>query len=320
MYSDHPHLVKCFLNNRKQDGSIKSFFSDFMKSHLGKTTKGKTTKYGRELIVANIFYEGDPSKNRGLLKDFEESMTSGSDDMLRAEADDQAVINLLNDYIDRLDLRRNENRFRLKTLMIIFLMRSFSNKYYKLIMKKEYSDLLKDTYIGIYRAKCTIYTEMRDLILKAASGDLKKVPKLSSDVKFIVEHFMHSKTPIDPDFLLSVPDEDEFEVQDNIVSTLKELGIALLTERRERIITSKNFPYLEPKQLAIISDIVKEYRAMWTRFTPFVNANILVEAIGISYNSYDNYKSKVSSELIKLSNQNSYEDITAYLLEDSEDD
>lgn len=318
MYSDHPHLVKCFLNNRKQDGSIKSFFTDFMKNHLGK--QGKTSKYGRERIVSEIFYEGDPSKNRSLLKDFEETLSPANDDFIRAEADDQAVINLLNDYIKRLDLRKEANRFRLKTLMVIFLMRGFRNKYYKLEMKKEYSELLKSTVISIYRAQCTIYQEMRDTILKAANGEIKKAPKLKSDVKYLVEHYMNSKIAIDPDFMISALDEDEeIEVRDNIVDTLKDLGIAILTNRRERIITSKVFPYVDAKTLALISEVAKEYRTMWCKFTPFVNANILVEALGFSYSAYDSYKPKVANELIKLSNENSYEDITAYLLEESED-
>lgn len=308
------------MKNRKQSGSIRAFFTDFMKNHLGKNPDGRTSKYGREKIVDEVFYVGDPSKNRSLLSDYEENLSSNpTADFLRSEADDQETINLINDYISRLDLRKEENRFRLKALMIIFLMRDFRNKYYKLKMKQEYADLLKNTYIEIYRAKYSIYYELCKTIKGIAKGEITKVPKVSTNPKDLVNHFMRNNLTIDPEFMLNpAVDVDKMEVKSNIDDTLQELGLSILNERRERIITENMFPYLDTKQLRLISDTIFVYRSVWNKFHPKVNANILTIAIGISDSAKDKYKSIVSNELVKLANQNSYEDITPYLLDEDE--
>lgn len=313
-YSEHPHMVKCFLTYRKEakDQSITKFFSNFMSSYLG------NSKYDREVKVKEVFYIGDPSKNRFQLKEYEESLDLSNDVAIKNQADDQETLNLLNDYISHLDLRREENRMRLNTLLVIFMLRHFRSNYFKLELKPKYAEKLKEIYYDIIRAQSTILKMCQDRAIQVLNEE-KKVPKaISTNVNYLIDTFMHSDIELDPNFI--PVDEDVYDEDIEVEGTdakevLLELGTDLFSVRLDRIFKPERFPDLSKDMLNKVANTVRVYRKVWHCFSPTVNINILTTCVGLSTSSYDKYKSIVSSELIKLSNENSYEDITAYLLE-----
>lgn len=312
-YSDHPHMVKCFLSNRKDnDGSITAFFSNFMDSYMGKS------KYDKQVKVKEVFYIGDPSKNRFLLKDYEDTSDQSEDVSLKNQADDQETINLLNDYISHLDLRKEKYRMRLKTLLVVFMLRSFRSKYYKLELNENYANLLRDIYNNIIKAQYTLVKKCQERTLQVIKGEKKVPQKFSNNVDELIELFMHSDIEVNPKFTMitELPDEDEVDIKgDSLEDVIINLNSDIFNIRLERVFKNDRFPKVSDRVLDKVKDTIQIYRNVWNKFVPTVNSNIICKCVGISVSAYNDYKSKVSTELIKLSNENSYEDITAYLLE-----
>lgn len=309
-YSDHKKLVKTFLDNRKMKNSIRSYFNEFLRDDLGKSD------YGAKQVVDAVFYIGDPTSNRYQLSDFD-STDSDSYSHLKGVADDKQTINLLNDYISRLDLRREANRMKLKTLLIIFMLRSFRNNYYKLNVNLDYAKILKDIVDGILKAQTTILTyARRDLRLIDEGVDVA-IPRMNNDPDWFIKTFMKSDVPYDPELLLGDLEDEELiiDVKDDLEQTLATLGIHLLSVRTDRVITKVIFPFFTSDQRKLSREVIKYYKTLFQKCTPNITANILFKLVGISSHAYSKYKPIVASELIQLSNENSYEDITAYLLD-----
>lgn len=319
-YLDHKDLLSTFHTNLNHKGSIEGLFKSFIGPHLGYTS------YNISRAVDEVFYKGGPDKSRSLIQGWETELLQ-KENKLYSLNDDDAVIALLNDYIRRLNLQREQNRMRLDTLLVVFLLREFRHKYYQLKLNDTYTKKLKSVYEGIIRARMTIYRNLVDdigkYVVRGESYKKLNVSKLKPEQ--IVKEYFKSDVPVDLDNFekfenLKVDSLDEplKLLGSNLDETMSELDYRVLSERTDRVVIPENFPYLNSKQLKILFDLVQDYRGLYLKITPVVNANILVAAVGISEASYNKYKKTVASELQSLSNKYNYTDITMYLLQSNE--
>lgn len=315
-YTDQKSLINNFSKQVKHqsDASIKDFFLGFLGNRMAKT------KYGSLKIVNDIFYVGDShsSGSKFQLADHEFPEYGISDTTTEVEIDDDgSTIALLNDYLQKLDYRREENRMRMFALYAIFLMRDFRFKYYLL---KTGSDKYNKVFINIYQklmsVKFNLLEELTETLMDCVIGDkpyVSKISKLDSDK--LIEAYSVIRD-LDQDAMLDDMEEPEFDLDySDLTEAIKDLNFKLLSYRTNRLITKKNFPFLNSKKLALANKIVAEYRSVYIRFYPNANIQTICKLVGISQFTYDKYKKIVASELIALSQKSNYNDITLYLLE-----
>lgn len=310
-YSDQASLIKTLRKYSKSKGSIRSYFTDFLKENIGKSA------YGRSKKVDEVFFIGDPRSQRSLLSDYDLNNIPESNQM---DADDNQTIMLLNDYISRIDFRKTESSYQMKTLIAIFLRRGFRDYYYKLKMPKQYEDLTRSVYKGIIIARVKIMEDLKRYFLGVLDGSILTYRNMDMNHMLVANTFMRADVTVtDELYELVTTEPNDLDIFDegSPEATIDAMGLGILSARSERVCSKNVFPTASKNQLKLMKKILVDYHNLWKMFDP-IDLRIICYLVDISTSTYGRYKNRMVKELIRLSNQNSYEDIIPYLMEDEQ--
>lgn len=308
MYKDHKKLLSCFNTHKRHSGSIKDLFSQF----LGDNIEGN--KFLKSRKIDKLFLRESSGNTRGLLADYEENNLNENVDESTVD-DDQMVLDLISRYLNGLDGHSRSNRFKIKSMLVLFLCRRIAYKYDRLeINSNTTRKLLEDAYNRLVGSKVEILSQLHQSIIDCVIGGSKYKP-IDNSYKSIVSRFMIPHDELDAiDAVNELEPDVEVTETSDIKLALEELGYNILLIRNERLVTSKNFPYLSHDQRVLMRTIIKDYRTIYLRLHSKPNITLISELIGIDNDTVTRYKSKIAEELNNLAVGQSAISINQYLL------
>lgn len=301
--SNKTELLKLFKENSKESSSLYKFFTGLVGPSIN------SSSYFIKKEIDGVFLRGGANKSRSVLAEHETVV----DDSSKKNLEEDSVINLINEYIRRLDLRSTESILRLKTLFIVFLRRELRDRYSDITVNPSYANLLSMSYYKINNAKLVIIQDMKSDLLNL---DQKSPSQYPDDIKLdiILDYLKRDEIEDELDY-------SDVEIQANSMEELLDSrAYQLITSRLDRSITPKTFPYLTSEQLEKARLIVTYYKKMYKSYAIPTHLSILTSLMKISASSYNKYKSLVGSELLKLSTDYSSISILNYLTDSNEEE
>jgi stage V sporulation protein SpoVS len=257
------------------------------------------TKYHQLKEVDNLFLRTDSNKKRRVLSSFD-SVTEEKNERESNQEFIDNIIFIFNDYIKSLNLKKEEDRCRLWTLIVIFLNRSIRRDFELLNLPPEYA-LFVSKFIGSFDMVLRkLFHELNNAVDNIDTAELPNVNAVS-----IARKYFRSSKGV---WLVDNPDAIDIDKESE-----RSTDITIFSERLERLGVVDYFN-VDPAKGEKVKLMAEKYRSIFYKLYPSIDIDILAELVPPSEGTYYKYKKIVSQDLIRFSSNFNHDDVVNYLV------